>query len=651
MTELINMILLRGRVQIVEGDNELERAGASVTNGFIAVTQGAAELVEAGVDGIYCATTWLASQVPVNDIEARKYMQDNTMTFVATEHVDNAYKDFYENNFIGQELDKRAYDPLKSTGVGYQLIKGVAYEGTMATIAAATGGGAVALAGIAGVTGYGRNSQEYWANARDNAEGDEWLTEKVFNEGNAYGAANGLWEAATHYVGGEMLVSQVPVIAESAVATATTRVVIDAGMNALDTPVKAAIDSAVTGEDFMTAFEERGGWGQMGVDALIGGVTSSIAEVINWDNTKMAAETVQDVKLLKENGMLDNFSDKDQKRLAEALNRNKQKGKSIDVSEFTERDVQRLVNQTKTIEYIQNIKDFNNYSKEDQKYILDHAVEISNRWDNTDIDSVISMIFPEGDVVAQFSSWVAVEKENELKELLLKEPVATVKKFFEENKNMQGDEYYTDEALDRIMREHIYIHKDLEDLRQSIGDSNTRAIAYNRGGEIHLLPKSGSDTIIHETFHSLGGFRDDTISWRGINEATTEYLTNIAEGKKITSMVAYGDSVVALDKITQQLNRIDDEITAEQLLLDAYISDGSDEKIKNLVDSIYHNYTGYSDSLFSEINDNMCVSNGFRADGLADNNPIARLNAAIELKRDTALFERAVDKFINDYLS
>ena len=62
-------------------------------------------------------------------------MIENTMSFVATEHVDNAYKDFYKNNDIGKYLDKKAYNPFKSNGEGSKLIEGLAYEGAMTTVA------------------------------------------------------------------------------------------------------------------------------------------------------------------------------------------------------------------------------------------------------------------------------------------------------------------------------------------------------------------------------------------------------------------------------------------------------------------------------------------------------------------------------------
>lgn len=270
---------------IISGPNELERVGASVANIGISITKGAGNALEAIVDGTYSGITWLASQIKVNDKEAIKYMQQNTMSFVATEHVNNAYYDFYNNNKVGKNIEKKSYDPFKSTGAVYQLTQGIAYETTLVATSALLGGGTAAYAATAGLAGMGRETQHQWAQARDNAKGMEWRTEDTFNKGIAAGTLNATWEAATHAGAAQAIISKIP-NTSNAIFNAGARVVGETAENAADTPVRAVINTLVYGQDFGKAFEEQGGWSAVTADALLGLVGGTIGEVIQTKHGK-----------------------------------------------------------------------------------------------------------------------------------------------------------------------------------------------------------------------------------------------------------------------------------------------------------------------------------------------------------------------------
>lgn len=115
-----------------------------------------------------------------------------TMSFVAEDHVGNAFADFYKNNAVGQWLDKHAIDICKSDGTLTNIFSGIGYVagiitltiGTMGIGTFATGGAtalsfATTSAGIATTSGIGKYTQEAWGQARDSSwEGIERLYEK-----------------------------------------------------------------------------------------------------------------------------------------------------------------------------------------------------------------------------------------------------------------------------------------------------------------------------------------------------------------------------------------------------------------------------------------------------------------------------------------
>lgn len=250
-----------------------------------------------------------------------------TMSFVAEEHVNNAFADFYKNNQIGKWLDEHAIDAFKSYGTGFQVTEGLSYTAGLVLLTLATGGigGAVTgggsataaaivnnpltISALATAAGTGKYTQEYWANARDNANGKEWRTVDTALGGLAYGVANGIWEGVQYYTGAKIAgTSLLP--KGTALQNAAARVGIDTIFNAFDTPARAttslvadylAYGKPINAENWRKAFEERGGWNSVAADVAIGAIGSSLGEVIDIGKSKTSVkETKFEEKTLKE---------------------------------------------------------------------------------------------------------------------------------------------------------------------------------------------------------------------------------------------------------------------------------------------------------------------------------------------------------------
>ncbi len=205
------------------------------------------------------------------------------MGFVADDHVENAYKGFYENTSAGKWLDENANEPFKSGGTATQIASGLGEVVGIAGLTIATGG---SQAVIAGTAGFGKYTEEYWGDARDNAkEGEEWATEETRNKGIAYGAASGAWEATQWYVGGNL--NKWSWTKGDEIVDSAFRVVIDTGFNTFDTPYRAMVDAVTSDKTFQEAFEDRGGITSMVTDigvGLVGSVGGEVVDKINLNN-------------------------------------------------------------------------------------------------------------------------------------------------------------------------------------------------------------------------------------------------------------------------------------------------------------------------------------------------------------------------------
>ena len=182
---------------------------ASVGNTVISLLKGVGEFGESLLDLSLIVST-AANTTKTLAIDGVKYlvgkgdglsvtksMWKNTMSFVAENHVESAYKKFYKDTAIGKLLDKNAWAPFKSDGMVSEIASGVGYMTGIAVVSALTfgaggaaiggataagsaAGSAAGTAGIAGMSAMGKYTAEFWEKARD--ETWEGIKEKYKNE-------------------------------------------------------------------------------------------------------------------------------------------------------------------------------------------------------------------------------------------------------------------------------------------------------------------------------------------------------------------------------------------------------------------------------------------------------------------------------------
>ncbi len=108
-------------------------------------------------------------------------MWSQVMGFVAEDHVNNAFKEFYENNIIGQWLDEHAHEWFKSNGIVFNVMSGIGYTTGIVALSfivapilgVAAGTGLFSTIGIpsllAGLAGMGGGTEYAWGQMRDSS--------------------------------------------------------------------------------------------------------------------------------------------------------------------------------------------------------------------------------------------------------------------------------------------------------------------------------------------------------------------------------------------------------------------------------------------------------------------------------------------------
>ena len=178
-------------VSLVKG---LSNLGESLFDGAVILGTEAGTVLTGAWDGITYVGSVLTGDTE-NWQSATEEMWSNTMSFVTENHVENAFSDFYENNFVGQWLDENAIDLFKSNGMGANIVSGVGYVGGLIGLSFLTKGLAGALAGtstavtavsttlissvIATIGGLGEGTESFWGEKKDSSiEGIEELHNK-----------------------------------------------------------------------------------------------------------------------------------------------------------------------------------------------------------------------------------------------------------------------------------------------------------------------------------------------------------------------------------------------------------------------------------------------------------------------------------------
>ena len=171
----------------------------------------AAAIAATGLQSIYTGMgdgiNYLSKVITGNeeDFQSRTTKNwENTMSFVAEEHVENLFSSYYKSNIVGKWLSENADEAFKPDGVVSNIASGIGYVGGVITLTIGTLGAGTALTGagaaagatttaigtatatttttgavISGIAATGKYTQEHWASARDASwEGIERMYDK-----------------------------------------------------------------------------------------------------------------------------------------------------------------------------------------------------------------------------------------------------------------------------------------------------------------------------------------------------------------------------------------------------------------------------------------------------------------------------------------
>ena len=265
--------------------NVLKSTGATVAAAGFGLVEGLGMFGEAILDtgailGTGAATIFTGAYDLITGSDTTKQMWDSTKGFVSKKLVKDMADDLYANTGVGRWVKDNAYGFDLTRGIS----SGVGYTGgiVLLTLATAGVGGAVAggtaastsaatsvtisageLAATAGVAGFGRGTQDAWADGAGTSEGM------------LYGAASGAWEAAQFYAGGRMANFEA---LNSAGANVAARIGFDTVDGALEGFVQPGLQTLYKDESYGELFNANGGMTAVGQNALVGGISSAIGE-------------------------------------------------------------------------------------------------------------------------------------------------------------------------------------------------------------------------------------------------------------------------------------------------------------------------------------------------------------------------------------
>ena len=256
-------------------NNEAASNAAMAVGGFAnGVGNFGENVVDAGVTvGAAVATpfTWLYDQVTGSNVTEE--MWNNSNAFVAEEHVNNAFEDFYTNNEMGKAINENASEVMQYGNAGYNTAVGVGY--LTATVASAGGLSQVSALGmvtsgaaISGTAGFGRGTS------------DALNAGATTQEALIAGGLTGLWEGGQWVFGAKIA------------GKGFTTVALDVGSGAVDPLVRSGIQTIYNDQSFADTFEQNGGVEAMISNAAVAGGFSGLGEVSTIRGNKVEQSNV-----------------------------------------------------------------------------------------------------------------------------------------------------------------------------------------------------------------------------------------------------------------------------------------------------------------------------------------------------------------------
>lgn len=289
-------------------------------------------------------------------------IMQNTMSFVATDHVGNLYNWFYNDFIVGQWLDANAFDLFKSDGQIFGFVSGIGYvAGIIALTFLTFGIGGVAVGAsstvmtgaittvsslIAGLAGFGEGTEYIWGQQKNSSmEGikemyingeiskeqydsiitirsltdEQWAEiEQDYKNGNITKEEYELmkqireipddWKTIQNFLSGVGYGTAVGVWegvqwyldGKFSGATSAIRIGADSLFNLGDTPFRAFMESLMFGEDYEEAFRKQGGTDAMLQNFLIGLIGSTGGEIFDAHNANKLSNRLNNLSVLND---------------------------------------------------------------------------------------------------------------------------------------------------------------------------------------------------------------------------------------------------------------------------------------------------------------------------------------------------------------
>ena len=616
---------------------------ADVVNVAFAIIKGLANVVEGIVDALAIVgaiqTTGITFACDIVngivtgdwDFEATTTMWKGVMSFVANDYVGMAYDWFYEDTAVGAWLNETAHSPFKTDGVVTGIAEGIGEMIGVIALAIVTGGGsAIAMAGVAGVSAAGRAVESNWNEARENAEeGEDWRTLSTWASGITEGLLTGAWEGISWYIGSEIFMTKF--------GTRAGRMVWDTVTGALDVPARTLITFISTGGEtsLAEAFAEQGGWQGILTCAAVALIGSGVGEYFDYRKTTKSITTAptdvnwNNLSNTERNEILQNAIDGKYSTKLEISVSN--------LNDLTQDEITKIINNCDTISilncdintliafaYRNNTVNWSSLSDTGKNAILQFAIDgnygtkieisVSNLNDLTS-DEITTILSNWNKISLQGSNgrdnvfynlvdfaYNNIWKSNSIDTQIKITDISTIAK--NELSTYGITEEQINSALDQVR---IISDDQWKDVCKAFGCSNRTAGFNTNGTGTHIIyiPESATEvTIYHEMLHSLGDVKASTTTSRGINEAMTETIAELAVIGNTDSVSKICGYAVNVNFLTDILDLVDD---GYDTMMKSYFGNDTDSSIlKNILNGIMGD-----NSFYDELTKNMDIADGF----------------------------------------
>ena len=306
LTELNSYIGLDRRA-----GNILKGVGSSIATFGLSLFEGVGELLETGADLVVLAGSGAASIFTgaadwILGGNRTQELWENTRAFVSDKKVESIFNSIYNDTELGKSIKENAYgfDTVRGIGkglgytvglIGANILTGGIASGLGVGAAGSISAGQLAMS--AGVLGFANGTEEAWAEGA------------TIENGLLYGAASGAWEGLQWYAGAKInqyggLGDRIAQgIFKGAAKGVGTRIAMDTVDSALEGFVQPALSMIYKDygqgsfiDNYKTAFAKAGGWKNVGVHAVMGGIASGIGEYIGARRLLKAANADEGAK-------------------------------------------------------------------------------------------------------------------------------------------------------------------------------------------------------------------------------------------------------------------------------------------------------------------------------------------------------------------